>query len=217
MHKPDTLVEMDVEGALSWDRSLIERRIVVKAHAGRVTLTGAVETYPELIRAEEDAWSVHGVTSVDNLLLVGVVGEALLDEDIADGCAAALEADKTVPKGAVSVTVTDGWVTLSGKVRHHFQRLAAKRAVAHVDGVLGIVDNLAIGDEPLPDDVAERINKAFHRSAIIDDSRIEVSSSGSTVYLDGRCDSWYAMQEALDTAWNAPGVTEVVNNLVVVP
>jgi osmotically-inducible protein OsmY len=217
MHKPDALLETDVEEAFSWDRSLIDRRIVVKAHDGRVTLRGAVETYPELIRAEDDAWTVHGVTAVDNELLVGTVGEAVLDKDIEDACLAALDADKSVPKGAVGVAVTGGWVTMSGKVRNHLQRIAAKRAVAHVDGVLGVVDNVAIGDQPLPDDVAGRINKAFQRSAIIDDSLIEVSSSGSTVYLDGTCDSGYAMREAVETAWKAPGVTGVVNRLVVVP
>jgi len=36
-------------------------------------------------------------------------------------------------------------------------------------------------------------------------------------YLDGAVGSYAAMQEALDAAWNAPGVIEVVNRLMIIP
>ena len=70
---------------------------------------------------------------------------------------------------------------------------------------------------PIPSDVADRINKAFRRNAIIDDSLIEVTNIGHTIYLDGTVGSHQARQEAEDTAWDAPGVTEVVDRLVIVP
>lgn len=70
---------------------------------------------------------------------------------------------------------------------------------------------------PIPTDVADRINRAFKRNSIIDDSLIEVSSIDHTIYLDGTAGSWFAMDEAVDTAWEAPGVTDVVNRLVIVP
>ena len=84
------------------------------------------------------------MTSVDNELLVGLVGETLVDADLAARCMDALDADRFVPKGAVSVDVVDGWVTLSGHVRRHFQRQAAKFAVQRVSGVRGITDNVVI-------------------------------------------------------------------------
>ena len=37
----------------------------------------------------------------------------------------------------------DGWVTLGGEVRHHYQRQAAEHAVRKVDGVLGIDNGIA--------------------------------------------------------------------------
>ena len=71
-------------------------------------------------------------------------------------------------------------------------------------------------DEPIPSDVADRIKKkAFQRAAIINDSLIEVTSVGHTVYLDGKADSWVARQSAEETAWNAPGVDMVVDRLEV--
>lgn len=217
MHKPNNLLEQDVKEELDWDPLLSADRIVVKANDGQVTLTGAVDFYADLLQATEDAWSVGGVRSVDNELLVGLLGEAIADADIAAACVATLDADRFVPKGAVTVAVDDGWVTLSGQVRRHYQRQAAKFAVRRVDGVLGVTDNIVLSSEPVPADVADRINRAFRRNALIDDSLIEVSVKGHTVYLEGTAQSWASMEEAEDAAWAAPGVTEVIDDLVIVP
>ncbi len=216
MHKPNNIVEHDVKEEFDWDPLLDNSRIVVKASDGEVTLTGAVPTYYESVLAGDDAWSIGGVTLVDNQLLVGIVGEAIVDGDIAAACVTALDDDRWVPHGAIDVVVTEGWVTLTGQVRRHFQRRAALHAVRRVDGVLGITDGIVINGDPIPSDVADRINRAFRRNAIIDESLIDVTTSGSTVYLDGTVGSWRSMDEAVDTAWQAPGVAEVVNRLVVV-
>jgi osmotically-inducible protein OsmY len=52
---------------------------------------------------------------------------------------------------------------------------------------------------------------------MIDDSTIKVSNAGHTIELDGTVSSWAALEAAGDTAWDAPGVTNVVNNLIVIP
>jgi len=108
-------------------------------------------------------------------------------------------------------------VNLRGEVRRHFQRKAAEHAVRRVQGVLGVTNEISLSSDPIPSDVADRINRAYKRHAIIDDSMIEVTSVDHTIYLDGTVGSWYAMDEAVDTAWEAPGVIDVVNRLVIVP
>ena len=216
MHKPNNILEHDVKSELEWDPLLVSDQIVVKADDGQVTLSGAVPTYYDWTLASEDALSVGGVKFVDNELMVGLVGESIADADVAIACAAALDADRLVPTGAVAAQVVDGWLTLTGTVRHHYQREAAKRAVSKVDGVRGVTDYIVISGDPIPSDVAARINDAFRRNALIDDSLIEVTSSGHTIYLDGTTGSWASWAEAEETAWEAPGVSEVVNRLVVV-
>src|SRR5271166_488459 len=216
MHKPDHLVESDVREGLDWDPLLDDSRIVVKVKDGRVTLSGAVYTYPEIVRASQDAGDVRGVIEVDNELLVGLAGGAVADVEVAEDCVDALDADRFVPKGSVTPLVTDGWVTLGGQVRRHFQKVAAQYAVGKVDGVLGITNNLVIDSDPVPGDVADRINRAFRRNAILDDSQIDVSSNGHTIQLAGIVGSWYAKEEAEEAAWAAPGVTDVVDNLIIV-
>jgi osmotically-inducible protein OsmY len=113
--------------------------------------------------------------------------------------------------------VKDGWVILTGEVRHHFQRKAAKDSVAHVDGVIGITDEVGLTSQPIPSDVVDRIERAFKRNGIIDESRIQVTSADHTVYLDGVVPDRFAMNEAVGTAWLAPGVREVVDRLEIAP
>jgi osmotically-inducible protein OsmY len=217
MHKPDKLLEADVEDTLDWDYVLRDVRIRVDAHDGHVKLTGSVPRYYDKVRASEDTWTVGGVKTLDNELLVGLAGEAIDDVQIAAACAEALQHDRFVPKGSVTPTVTDGVVQLRGHVRNHFQRQAAEFAVSQIDGVLGVDNLVAISSEPIPSDIAARINKAFGRSAIIDSSKINVTNDGHTVFLRGTVGSYAAMREAVDTVWAAPGVEDVVNDLVIEP
>jgi osmotically-inducible protein OsmY len=217
MRKPDNLLEKDVSDELSWDPWLDDSQVSVRAQNGRVTLTGAVPTYSDLAEATDDAWAVSGVRSVDNELVVGPLGETLVDADIAARCADALDADRFVPKGAVSADVLDAWVTLNGHVHRHFERQAAKCAVQRVKGVRGITDNIVISGDPIPSDVADRIDKALARKAVLKGSVIQVHNTAGTVYLDGTTDSYLARQTAVDTAGAAPGVTDVVDRIVVIP
>ena len=183
-----------------------------------VTLTGTVYTYAELVGATEDTWTVGGVTGVDNELLVGLAGAAIEDAAVATAAAEALDRDRFVPHGSVTPVVLDGWLTLTGEVRRHIERKAAEFAVRRLEGVLGVTDDITVNSgEPIPTDVADRINKAFRRSAIIDESSIKVSSSGHTIYLDGTVGSYIAMQQAEETAWDAPGVDDVFDRMVIVP
>src|SRR6476619_861686 len=122
MHKPNKILEVDVLDQLAWDPLLDPSRVVVSADDGKVTLTGSVPTYYDVTLAEDDAKSVGGVTAVDNQLLVGLLGDAITDAKLAVAAVAAIDADKFVPKGGVDVDVVEGWVTLSGEVRRHFQR-----------------------------------------------------------------------------------------------
>jgi len=215
MHKPNNLLKFDVEDELAWDPQVDSTRVVASADEGKVTLTGTVPSLYQVTRAGEDAMFVGGVKVLDNQLLVGPLGGAITDAEIAVASTAALKGDSFIPQGSVSVDVRDGWVTLGGEVRHHYQRQSAEHAVRKVDGVLGIDDSIALTDAPIPSDVADRIKKAFQRDAIINDSLIEVTNVGRTVYLDGKADSWVARQAAENTAWSAPGVNLVVDRLEV--
>src|SRR5262245_4572551 len=134
MHRPNNLVESDAREAMDDDPRLNDRRIVVQADDGRVTLTGAVDTYPEVEFATQAVRNVMGVKSIDNQLLVGPVGEAIADDELARVAREALDRDRLVPHGSVKVSVAGGFVTLTGEVRRHFQRQAAQHTAGRVPG-----------------------------------------------------------------------------------
>ena len=67
--------------------------------------------------------------------------------------------------------------------------------------------------EPL--EVKKRIKEAFERSADLEARGIKVLTEGHTVTLEGTVHSLKEKEEAERTAFNAPGVYDVKNNLVV--
>ena len=217
MHRPNELLEADVRDQLDADTLLDSTRVMVSASHGRVTLSGSVPTYEQSLQAGEDAWRVRGVNAVENALLVGPAGEALDDLEIATHAASALDDSHMLAPGEVAVSVVDGHATLVGTVRRYSQRRAAERAVGRVPGVRGITDEIELTVEPIPNDVVDRIAGALRRSAVVDDSTIEVSNVGQTIYLDGVTTSWFGKKAAEDAAWGAPGVARVVDRVMIVP
>lgn len=215
MNTPDKLLEGEVVDQVYWDLLVDSSRISVNASHGTVTLVGVVDTYEDSLLAEDDALGVVGVTDVRNELLVGPAEEAIADEHIAAGHAAALKASKGVPPGSISVRVDDGRVTMSGRVPKTFQRVAAKHAIARVIGVRGITDEVVISREQLSNDVGAEVSAALARNRLLENAALRVSSLGSTIYLDGTVGSYTAKRTALYIARCAPGVAAVIDRTTV--
>jgi osmotically-inducible protein OsmY len=68
---------------------------------------------------------------------------------------------------------------------------------------------------PTPEELKQRIQEALKRSAEIDAKQIQVESRGSKAILKGTVRSWAERDEVERTAWTAPGITEVENQLQV--
>ena len=66
------------------------------------------------------------------------------------------------------------------------------------------------------DVVKSAIEDALKRLAELDAQRIQVDTVGSKVILRGTVRSWLERKEAERVAWQAPGVTEVDNQIEVV-
>lgn len=66
------------------------------------------------------------------------------DMEIALSARNVLQWTTYLPKDSFTVQVDDGWITLFGDVDWEYQRLAALRAVCNLNGVTGVVDQIAI-------------------------------------------------------------------------
>ena len=66
-----------------------------------------------------------------------------------------------------------------------------------------------------PKAIKDAITDALKRDAEIDADNIDVATDGGKVTLTGSVSSWDEREEAAATAWNAPGVTSVENDVCV--
>jgi osmotically-inducible protein OsmY len=214
--RSDEEIQRDVLEELKWDARVRPNEVGVAVKDGIVTLTGWVDSYLKKLAAEEDAYHVPGVKAVVNDIEVRLPGSAQRsDPDLAKAVLDALKWDAGIPTDKIKVTVDHGWVTLKGEVEYYFQKRDAERAVERLSGVRGVTNLLVVKTQPTPSDLKEQIEKALVRNAETDARRITVEVVGSKVILRGTVSSYAEKKAAEETAWSAPGVTEVDNRIIV--
>jgi osmotically-inducible protein OsmY len=207
-------LQHDVLHALNREPELKAGEVGVSVHNGVVTLTGHVHTYPEKDRAEKAAKGVVGVSGVANDLVVKQPSGTVHDDtDIAEAAVHALKWTSIVPAGSIQVAVRNGWITLEGEVEWFYQKEAAIRAVRGLPGVTGISSLIIVTPRVTAEQVTERIEAAFQRSAKADARAITVEVIGTKAILHGRVTSWQEYEEAEWVAWSAPGIAQVENKL----
>jgi osmotically-inducible protein OsmY len=206
----DQSLKQSVLDELAWDPSVTEAHIGVTARDGVVTLTGHVASYAGKCAAEHAVGRVSGVKAIAEELEIRYLhGVGHGDEDIAEQALNVLAWDLSVPKGKVKVKVEKGWITLSGDVNWYYQKHAAEMDVRKLLGVMGLSNQIAIKPTVRASEVRKKIKAAFQRNAEFEAENIVVSTEGGKVTLSGKVDSYYERTLAENTAWSAPGVTEV--------
>jgi osmotically-inducible protein OsmY len=206
----DQSLKQAVLEELAWDPSVSEAHIGVTARGGVVTLTGHVGSYAEKCAAEHAVGRVSGVKAIAEELEIRylyAVGHG--DEDIAKQALNVLAWDLSVPKDEVKVKVEKGWIALSGNVNWYYQKKAAETDVRKLLGVMGVTNGITIKPSANAFDIQKKIKAAFERNAEFEAGNIVVNIEGSKVTLSGKVDSYYERTLAENTAWSAPGVTEV--------
>lgn len=209
MTKTDLELKHDIDLELRWDPQVNPAQIGVGVDHGAVSLLGQVDTYAEKWAAESAVKRVCGVRFVAENLTVKLLGEHMrTDSDIAAAMDSALMWNVLVPK-TVTARVQDGWITLEGVVKSHYQRQAAEFSVRHLTGVVGVTNAISLIRPASSTEVKEKVEQALQRQATADAKSIRVETSGGKVTLSGHASSWRAIEDAANAAWAAPGVFEV--------
>lgn len=214
--KNDSQLQRDVMDEIAWDPSVDHAHVGVTAKGGVVTLSGFVGNFAQKMAAQHAAERVQGVQGIAEELKVRYLSDPKTsDSEIAGRILDLFTWDVTIPDDKIKVMVEKGWVTLTGAVDWNYQKEAARRAAGRITGVIGVGNHVEVNNAIMVGDVRELIMAAFKRSATADASALSVTASGSTVKLGGNVHGRHERQVAERTAWAAPGVHFVEDNIVV--
>ena len=209
-------LERYVSEELHWDPKIDDSAIAVSADDGAVTLRGTLGSFREKRDAKKDAQRVYGVKSVKDELEVRILNnDRRADADLRGDVLQALMLDSVVPS-TIDAKVDDGKVTLTGTAPWRFQCDEAELVAGNVRGVISVENDIdLVPPGPSADDVQHSITKAMERNAMVDADSVKVESENGIVTLRGTVSSWADHDQAVDTAWAAPGVTNVKDHILV--
>jgi osmotically-inducible protein OsmY len=212
----DNELQQAILAELNWEPSVTAAHIGVTTKDGVATLTGHVESFAEKYAAADAARRVRGVHAIAEEIEVRLPSDRRRDDaDIAAAAVDRLAWDVSIPRDAITVTVENGWLTLNGQVDRHYQREAAEQDVRRLSGVVGVSNQTTIRPAVNVAVLSDDIMHALHRSWLFDPKTISVSAQGGKVRLTGTVHSLAERNEALATAWAAPGTTAVMNELAI--
>ncbi len=129
--------------------------------------------------------------------------------------------DPEVEAPDVGVEVDDGVITLTGTVANHAIKVAAERASQRVHGVRAVANDIVVrtvGEGERTDtDIALAIADRFEWSEVIPEEQIQITVDDGVVTLRGTVGWRYESSEAELLVRKARGVTEVINEIAVIP
>lgn len=212
----DSQLQRTVLAELNWDPSVGAGHIGVTAESGIVTLSGHVASFAEKRAAEAAARRVRGVKAVAEDIEVRLPEHKnKADDQIAAAIADRLSRDAGIPEETITATVEKGFVTLKGEVEWNYQRDYAVDDIHRIEGITGVSNQVTIKPKVNVGTISDDITHALHRSWFFDPKTIEVKAYEGTVTLSGSVKTPHERQVAAATAWAAPGVTDVRNELLI--
>jgi osmotically-inducible protein OsmY len=212
--KTDSQIQKDVMAQLKWEPFLNASEIGVAVKNGIVTLSGKVDSYLKKLAAEDAAKKIAGVKAIAEDIQIGVSpADKKTDTEIAEAVVNALTWHTAVQEDKIKIKVENGVVKLEGEVEWEYQKTNAKSAVNNLAGVNSVINLIVVKPKIVSSAIEKRINEAFHRSATIDASKVKADVIGSKITLRGKVRSYVEKEDAENAAWNAPGVTSVIDEL----
>jgi osmotically-inducible protein OsmY len=221
-----------VRSALTADPATDEYEVAVDADsAGKVTLTGAVDSHAEKMLVSNVAMTVPGVSAIDNRLDVEEPVTYGAEKELGEQIRGRLRWDVRVNDSLISVLAREGGrITLSGTVGSLAEKSLAEQ-LAWVDGVRSVeADYLRVEPwardedlrrgkyEPKSDqEIVNAVTAAFNHDPRVLGTPIEVTVVDGSAWLRGSVDNLIAKQAAERDALNAVGVERVYNLLKVRP
>jgi osmotically-inducible protein OsmY len=202
--------------AISWDPRVHYPTISVIVDAGIVFLSGEVSTPAEKAAVGEDAIRAPGVTQVINNITVvpKIIGG---DEELESSIRKALSEDGRVDASHLEVAVQNRIAVIRGEAITPLEKRAALDDAASVHGLEQVIDEIDMLPEAAPNDhmLEELVYAQLERAVGLDEKKIHPHVEKGVVHLSGYADFLQQKVEAGEIAEQTPGVTGVVNDIII--
>ncbi len=210
-------VKNEVLEQLRWDSRVDPKDVNIDVQDGEVTLFGSVPTQLSKQAVERDAWSVAGVSEVENALSIEYRGTQPELESLRDHIRDILHWDPHMDADQIRVALSAGRVTLRGTVDAYWKRLLAQELVQDVRGVTEVVDALTVvrPQDVRDETICTEIVDALRRNRNVDVDSVEVSVDNGQVTLTGSVPTWVARNSAYEAAVLTYGVIDVDVNIAI--
>lgn len=192
----DKEISRAIESDLRTANAFESERIDVVSTDGIVTLSGRISSLAAKREAEEIVSKIRGVRSIINLIVV--VRDELNDETITDGIRKRLANEMAVENSEIEISLSNGMTKLTGEVDSIGEKMLAEDAVAMVNGVLEIENDITVdAKQSRPDDeLQEEIQSLLDSAVELDDATIVVAVQEGVATLAGFVGSEYGRRIA---------------------
>lgn len=208
-------VRQKIMDQLSWDNRLDIYDLEVDYLDGRLSLRGTVPSYDVIRAAEESAFAVPGIDSIDNSLYIRFPDDITVptDEDIRSSIETGIQWNSSLNANAIQVQVNEGEVTLTGKVNAYWRKRLAEDIASATSGVIQIHNqiDIVVKNEVMDEAIQKDVEAAIDRNLNIKLEDIQVEVNDGVVTLKGTVPDFNASRAAYVSAIYTSGVNEVKN------
>lgn len=196
----DKTIALAIENRMLRSDEVRSHSVRAMADKGIVKLTGKVDNLFASRQAVRIAAEVRGVKSVINQIVVETPSTP--DDLLAERVVANLKTSGPVDSGAIKVTAKGGTATLSGVVESLAEKQLAEHSATMVKGVTAIENELEVASSETRTDqeLQEEISSLIDHSAILDESKIEISVVDGIAELEGVVASLAQKRKAVELA-----------------
>jgi osmotically-inducible protein OsmY len=127
---------------LEWDSSIPKNRVEIKVQRGWITLSGEVDWYFQKQAAEHAVRKLTGIVGVNNMISIK---QTVQSGDVRKRIEEAFKRNAELEADGIRVSVSDGKVTLEGKVKAWYERNVAEQAAWAAQGVRAVEDHIQVG------------------------------------------------------------------------
>ncbi|HBV86945.1 BON domain-containing protein [Desulfosporosinus sp.] len=188
--------------------------IHVKVKGDKAIIWGIVDSLVEKDFFGSRIGRIDGVRELDNSLTVADDGN-IKDKDIEKGIIERFQGSNFDEIMHLGCRVSKGIATLLGHVETQSTERLAKRLASQVRGVKEIRSEIQFLEKAVDDaTLVNRVENALVASPWVDAHEIKTEARNGLITLSGLVDTQEAMEWAVETAYQAPGVKAVVSEIL---